>query len=60
MALWGVRPTEATCTLAPTQGGVCVLQVLLVDEPISVLVHQCEGLLELLDLRLLEVGKDVG
>lgn len=29
---------------APTQGGIGVFQVLLVNEAISVLIHQCEGL----------------
>ena len=36
------------------------MQVFLVDEPIPVLVDHVEGLLELLDLGLLEHGKDVG
>ena len=29
---------------APTQGGVGVFQVLLVNEAVSVLIHQCKGL----------------
>lgn len=36
------------------------MQVLLVDEAVPVLVNHVERLFELLDLRLVEHGKDVG
>lgn len=36
------------------------MQVLLVDEAVPVLVNHVEGLLELLDLGLVEHGKHVG
>lgn len=36
------------------------MQILLVDEAVPVLVDHVERLLELLDLRLVEHGKDVG
>lgn len=36
------------------------MQILLVDETVSVLVDHVERLLELLDLRLVEHGEDVG
>jgi len=42
------------------QGSQHVVEVLLVDEPIPVLVNHVEGLLELLDLVLVEHGEDVG
>ena len=43
-----------------TQRGQHVVQILLVDEAVSVLVDHVERLLELLDLRLVEHGEDVG
>lgn len=43
-----------------TEGSQHVMQILLVDEAITVLVNHVEGLLELLDLRLVEHGKDIG
>ena len=36
------------------------MEVLLVDEAVSVLVDHVERLLELLDLRLVEHGEDIG
>lgn len=36
------------------------MQVLLVNETIAVLVNHVEGLLELLDLGLVEHGEDIG
>ena len=36
------------------------MQVLLVDKPVTVLVDHVEGLLELLDLRLVKHGEDIG
>lgn len=36
------------------------MQILLVDETVSVLVDHVERLFELLDLRLVEHGEDVG
>lgn len=36
------------------------MQILLVDETVPVLVDHVERLFELLDLRLIEHGKDVG
>lgn len=36
------------------------MKILLVDEAVSVLVDHVEGLLELLDLRLVEHGEHVG
>lgn len=44
----------------PTHGGQHVVQILLVDEAVPVLVDHVESLLELLDLGLVEHGKDVG
>lgn len=43
-----------------TQRGQHVVQVLLVNETISVLVDHVEGLFELLDLGLVKHSKDVG
>ena len=43
-----------------TQRGVGGLQVLLVDETVAVSIDHAESLLELLDLRLLEHGEDIG
>ena len=42
------------------EGGEHVVEVLLVDEAVPVLVDHVEGLLELLDLVLVEHGEDVG
>ena len=36
------------------------MQILLVHEAVSVLVDHVEGLLELLDLRLVKHGEDIG
>ena len=36
------------------------MQILLVDEADAVLVDHVEGLFELLDLRLIEHGEDIG
>jgi len=36
------------------------VQILLVDEAVAVLVDHVEGFLELLDLRLVEHGEDIG
>jgi len=41
------------------QGGQHVVEVLVVDEPVPVVVDHVEGLLELLDLVLVEHGKDI-
>lgn len=43
-----------------TQRGQHVMQILLIDETVSVLVDHVERLFELLDLRLVEHGEDVG
>lgn len=46
------------CGVLPQQGQH-VMQVLLVNEAVSVLVHHVEGLLKLLDLGLLKHCKDI-
>lgn len=44
-ALYSPPPRSLRCSAwVPTQGGVGVLQVLLVDEAVSVLIHECECL----------------
>merc|ERR1719500_2441993 len=41
------------------QGGQHVVEVLVVDEPVPVVVDHVEGLLELLDLVLVEHGEHI-
>jgi len=43
-----------------SKGGEHVPEVIVIDEPVPVLVDHVEGLLKLLDLVLVEHGKDVG
>lgn len=43
-----------------TQRGQHVVQILLVDETVSVLVDHVESLFKLLNLRLVKHGEDIG
>ena len=43
-----------------SQGSQHILEIIVIDEPVPVLVNHVEGLLELLDLVLVEHGEDVG
>lgn len=54
------RKTKYDKKLFFTQRGQHVVQILLVDETVSVLVDHVERLFKLLDLRLVKHGKHVG
>lgn len=58
-AQWGAALPGPPPSLL-TERGQHVVQVLLVNEAISVLVDHVEGLLKLLDLGLVKHGEDIG
>lgn len=53
------HPLQVVVRRVLTQRGQHVMQILLVNETVSVLVDHVEGLFELLDLRLVEHGEHV-